>query len=211
VDVSTYDSDHEAWRYACFAGSALATCECMTEADHVSRRLAAIVGSSDDAIIGKNLDGTITSWNRGAEIIFGYTAHETIGQSIRMIIPPERHDEEDAVLRRIRQGEFVRHFETMRRRKDGSLVPVSLTISPIRDDAGVVTGASTIARDISERQQLMVHLQQQVEVTQKLNTIASTVASELDRDTGGLRKFSQSSCNEPVWTDVSRRGHRPHR
>jgi PAS domain S-box-containing protein len=155
----------------------------MTEAVHVSRRLAAIVGSSDDAIIGKDLDGTITSWNRGAEIIFGYTAHDAIGQSIRMIIPPERHEEEDAVLRRIRQGEFVRHFETMRRRKDGSLVPVSLTISPIRDDAGVVLGASTIARDISERQQLMIHLQQQVEVTQKLNTIASTVASELDRDT----------------------------
>jgi PAS domain S-box-containing protein len=155
----------------------------MTDVDLVSRRLAAIVGSSDDAIIGKDLEGTITSWNRGAERIFGYTAHEAMGQSIRMIIPADRQAEEDVVLSRIRNGERMRHFETMRRRKDHSLVPVSLTISPIRDDTDVVIGASTIARDMSERQQLVTDLQQQVEVTEKLNAIASTVASELDRDT----------------------------
>ena len=116
-------------------------------------RLAAIVASSDDAIVGKNLDGTITSWNAGAERIFGYTADEAIGRSIRMIIPSDRQYEEDEVLSRVRRGEYVEHFETVRRRKDGSEIDISLSVSPINSPSGEIIGASKIARDISERKQ----------------------------------------------------------
>ncbi|HEY1304137.1 MAG TPA: PAS domain S-box protein [Vicinamibacterales bacterium] len=122
--------------------------------DLAARQLAAIVESSDDAIVSKDLESTIRSWNRGAERIFGYTAAEMIGRSIRVIIPDDRWSEEDDVLRQIRRGEKVDHFETVRRRKDGSEVPVSLTISPIYSPDGVVIGASKIARDISERKQV---------------------------------------------------------
>ena len=114
-------------------------------------RLASIVQSSDDAIIGKDLNGIIASWNPAAERMFGYTAAEAVGQSIRIIIPDDRQDEEDGVIQQIKRGEKVDHFETIRCRKDGICIPISLTVSPIRDDAGVVVGASKIARDISER------------------------------------------------------------
>jgi PAS domain S-box-containing protein len=116
-----------------------------------SRRLAAIVESSDDAIISKDLDGTIRSWNRGAEQLFGYTLAETIGCSIRLIIPADRQSEEDHVLASIRAGNKVDHFETIRRRKDGSLVPISLTVSPIRNAEGVIVGASKVARDLTDK------------------------------------------------------------
>ena len=119
--------------------------------DRIARELAAIVETSDDAIVSKDLNSTIRSWNRGAERIFGYTADEMIGRSIRTIIPEERWAEEDEVLRQLRQGNRVVHFETIRRRKDGTDVHVSRTISPIRSAAGVVVGASKIARDITER------------------------------------------------------------
>jgi PAS domain S-box-containing protein len=115
-------------------------------------RLAAIVDSSDDAIVGKDLNSIVTSWNRAAEAMFGFTADEMIGQSIRLLIPADRQQEEDEVLARIRRGERVEHYETLRQRKDGSLLPVSLTVSPILNDDGVVIGASKIARDVSERQ-----------------------------------------------------------
>jgi PAS domain S-box-containing protein len=115
------------------------------------RHLAAIVDSSHDAIVSKDLDGTIQSWNRAAEQMFGYTADEAVGKSIRIIIPADRQAEEDEVLRRIRNGDTVDHFETIRQRKDGSLIPVALTVSPIRDVKGRVIGASKIARDISDR------------------------------------------------------------
>jgi PAS domain S-box-containing protein len=121
-------------------------------------RLAAIVDSSDDAIVSKDLNGTITSWNRGAEELFGYTADEAVGQSITMVITPDRLAEEDMVLGHIRRGERIDHFETIRRRKDGTLVPISLTVSPIRDAAGVVVGASKIARNISYRRQIEAEL-----------------------------------------------------
>jgi len=121
--------------------------------DRIARELAAIVETSDDAIVSKDLNSTIRSWNRGAERIFGYTADEMIGRSIRTIIPEERWAEEDEVLRQLRQGNRVDHFETIRRRKDGSDVHVSLTISPVRSAAGVVVGASKIARDITDRRQ----------------------------------------------------------
>jgi PAS domain S-box-containing protein len=119
----------------------------------LSARLAAIVDSSDDAIVSKTLEGVITSWNRGAERLFGYTAAEAVGHHISLIVPEERRAEEDDVLARLRRGERVDHFETLRRAKDGHLVPISLTVSPVRDAQGVVIGASKVARDITEREQ----------------------------------------------------------
>ena len=112
--------------------------------------LHALVDSSDDAIVSKSLDGTITSWNKSAERMFGYSAEEAIGKSIRIVVPADRQDEETAVLDRIRRGEKIEHYETLRQRKDGTLLPISLTVSPIRND-GHVIGASKIARDISDR------------------------------------------------------------
>ena len=116
--------------------------------------LAAIVSSSEDAIVSKDLNGIIQSWNRSAERMFGYTADEVIGQSITIIIPEDRLSEEDIVLSNIRAGRAIEHFETVRRRKDGSLVDISLTVSPIFRPDGTVSGASKIARDISEPKRL---------------------------------------------------------
>ncbi len=123
----------------------------VTEHRRASDRLAAIVESSADAIIGKDLEGIITSWNGGAEALFGYTAAEMVGRPILRLIPPDRHHEEQDILDRIRRNESVAHFETVRRTKDGRLIDVSITASPIRDASGRVVGASKVARDISER------------------------------------------------------------
>jgi PAS domain S-box-containing protein len=128
--------------------------EALRKSDLDLRHLAAIVDHSDDAIVSKDVTGQITSWNRAAERMLGYTAAEAIGRSIRLIVPPDRQAEEDHVLESIRQGRRIDHFETLRVRKDGSLVPVSLTVSPIRDASGRIIGASKIARDISERRRL---------------------------------------------------------
>jgi PAS domain S-box-containing protein len=117
----------------------------------VAAHLAAIVASSDDVIVSKTLEGTIRSWNPAAERIFGYTAAEAIGQNIKLIIPRERWAEEDDVLARIRRGDRVDHFETVRRAKDGRLIDISLTVSPVRDQSGRIVGASKVARDITER------------------------------------------------------------
>jgi PAS domain S-box-containing protein len=122
-------------------------------AEEAAQRLAAIVNSSNDAIVGKNLEGIISSWNLGAERIFGYSTDEAIGRSILMLIPPERQQEERWILERIRRGEQVHTFETVRLRKDGTRIEVSLTISPIRDRDGRIVGASKIARDITGRKQ----------------------------------------------------------
>jgi len=119
------------------------------KAEGAMRHLAAIVESSEDAIISKGLDGIIRTWNEGARRLFGYEAEEVIGRSIMIIIPDERRDEETTIIEKISRGERVDHFETVRRRKDGSLVPISLTISPIKDASGKVIGASKIARDIT--------------------------------------------------------------
>jgi len=113
--------------------------------------LAAIVDSSDDAIIGKTLDSTIVSWNRGAERLFGYSASEAVGRSMRILVPEDRSGEEDEIIARLRRGESVEHFETIRTRRDGARIDLSLTISPIRDEAGRIIGASHIARDITEK------------------------------------------------------------
>ena len=119
-----------------------------------AEHLAAIVESSDDIIVSKTLEGVITSWNPAAERIMGYGADEAIGKNIKLIIPPERWGEEDDVLARIRRGEKVDHFETIRRTKDGRLLNVSLTVSPVKDAEGHVIGASKVARDITERKRL---------------------------------------------------------
>lgn len=111
--------------------------------------LAAIVENTDDAILSKTLDGIIMTWNRGAERLFGYMAEEAIGQPITFVIPEERHHEEEGILRRLRAGERIDHFETVRQRKDGELIEVSLTVSPVRNEAGEILGASKIARDIT--------------------------------------------------------------
>ena len=112
--------------------------------------LAAIVASTDDVVLSKTLDGVITSWNPAAERTFGYSAAEAIGQSIKLIIPPDRHAEEDGILSRIRRGERVDHFETVRVTRDGRRRDFSVTVSPLRDAAGRVVGASKVARDITE-------------------------------------------------------------
>lgn len=142
-----YDEAGEPWR---MSGVAVDISD-RKRAELASARLAAIVESSGDAIVSKNLDGIITSWNVGAERLFGYQAQEVVGKPITILIPDNRQDEEPAILARLRKGERVEHFETIRRRKDGSLVELSLTISPIRDNDGRIIGASKIARDITER------------------------------------------------------------
>ena len=124
----------------------------MAHVDEITaRHLAKVVESSDDAIVSKDLNSIILSWNKAAERLFGYSAEEAIGQSIRMIIPEDRQHEEDFVLTKIRAGEGIRHYDTVRRHRNGTLVPISLTVSPIYDDTGQVIGASKIARDISDR------------------------------------------------------------
>ncbi|HWY60318.1 MAG TPA: PAS domain S-box protein [Rhizomicrobium sp.] len=120
-------------------------------ADRTKGHLAALVESSDDAIISKDLDGIIRSWNKGAERIFGYTEEETVGRHVSLLIPPERQNEEPGIIERIRRGERIEHYETVRQRKDGSKIDISLTVSPVKDARGQVVGASKIARDITDR------------------------------------------------------------
>jgi PAS domain S-box-containing protein len=129
-------------------------------AEQATRLLAAIVESSRDAIVSKSLNGVITSWNKGAERLFGYAAEEAVGQNITLIIPPERRDEERMIVEQLTRGERVDHFETVRMRKDGSLLDVSLTISPMKDASGRVVGASKLARDITERKRAEEALRQ---------------------------------------------------
>jgi PAS domain S-box-containing protein len=121
------------------------------ESEASYRAIAAIVESSEDAVVTKDLNGIITTWNHGATRLFGYKAEEVIGKPITILIPAERHDEEPSILSRIRRGERIDHYETVRLRKDGSTVDISLTVSPVRDRQGRIVGASKIARDISER------------------------------------------------------------
>jgi PAS domain S-box-containing protein len=134
--------------------------EALRQADRNARLLAAIVESSDDAIISKDLNGVITSWNKSAERLFGYTAAEAVGQSITILIPPERIEEETRILASLRRGERVDHFETVRVTKDGSRLNVSLTISPVRDAEGRIVGASKVARDITAWKQQEAALKQ---------------------------------------------------
>ena len=144
-------------------------------ADKARATLAAIVTSSVDAMISKDLNGVISSWNTGAEKIFGYTAEEAVGQSIALIIPPDRLTEGETTLGRVRLGENVDHLETVRRRKDGTLVDVSITVSPIRDARGLIVGASEIGRDIADRKR---HEKQQTILVNELNhRVKNTLAT----------------------------------
>ena len=145
------------------------------EAARSSAWLAAIVAHSDDAIISKDLDGIITSWNAGARRLFGYEAEEAIGQSVLILIPEDRIDEEPEILARIGRGEHIKHFDTIRRRKDGTLVDVSLSVSPIKDEAGRIVGASKIARDITERRER--ERQQSLLLSEMNHRIRNTLAT----------------------------------
>lgn len=159
-----------------------------SESEKAAAHLAAIVDSSDDAIVSKNLQGIIQTWNRGAERIFGYTAQEAVGQSITMIIPSERRHEEDEILRRLRAGERIDHFETVRVRKDGTLLDISLTISPVRDRQGRIIGASKIARDITERKRLERELAEyQKRYAQSLEEKVERTTAELSQSRERLR------------------------
>jgi PAS domain S-box-containing protein len=187
----------------------------VTRAQQTELRLAAIVASSDDAIVSKNVDGTITSWNEAAELMFGYTAREAIGKPITIIIPEDRLNEEKSIIDRIRRGERVEHFETVRRRKDGALLDVSISVSALRDGMGNIIGASKIARDISSRkasekalaesarrERALFHLVDQLHHATKLEDVfsaalaAMVAALKCDRasillfDDSGVMRFS---------------------
>lgn len=149
-------------------------------AEEGAHRLAAIVESSDDAIISKKLDGTITSWNGAAQRLFGYTAEEIVGRSVLVLIPDDRQAEEELIVGRIRNGERIEHFETIRRHKNGDLVDISLTVSPIKRADGLIVGASKIARDIGERRRADAQLLRQNERLETLNRVSGIISRDLD-------------------------------
>ena len=146
-------------------------------------RLAAIVDSSDDAIIGKSLEGVVTDWNRGAERMYGYTAEEIIGKPLITIVPPERHEEVTRILETVRRGESVRYLESIRVAKDGKLVNVSITVSPIHDSAGNIIGASTIARNITEQRRAEDQLRQ-AQKMEAIGRLAGGVAHDFNNILG---------------------------
>jgi len=163
-------------------------------AEETTRRLATIVDTSDDAIISKNLDGVIQTWNRGAERIFGYTAHEVVGKPVTILMPPERHNEEPGILARLRRGERIDHYQTVRRRKDGSLIDISLTVSPVRDNAGRIIAASKIARDITEQKRAEAELRDSERRLQEL--LAAIPAAIYTTDAAGKITYYNEAAVE---------------
>jgi PAS domain S-box-containing protein len=165
----------------------------LRESNEQLLRLASIVESSNDAIITRDLNGIISSWNKSAEQLFGYTAEEVIGKSITILIPTDRYSEESAILTRIKRGERIDHYETVRQRKDGSLIDISLTVSPIKNARGAIIGASKVARDITERKrsdERIVMLAREAEHRTKniLSTVRATVSLSHSDTTDGLKR-----------------------
>jgi PAS domain S-box-containing protein len=159
------------------------------QAERATLLLGAIVDSSDDAIISKDLNGVITSWNQGAQRLFGYTAAEAVGHPITILIPHDRLDEEPNILARLRRGERVDHFETVRQRKDGTLRDISLTISPVRDAGGRIVGASKIARDITDRKR-------SEQAIAKLLEEQKRITADLQRANRDLEQFAYSASHD---------------
>jgi PAS domain S-box-containing protein len=170
-------------------------------AEEAQLRLAAIVASSDDAIISKTLGGVITSWNAGAQRIFGYTAEEAVGLPITILIPPDRQDEEPQIIERLRRGGSVHHFETVRLTKDGREIHVSLAISPIKDAAGQIIGASKIARDITERKRAEAEQKRAAEALRQ----AEADLAHISRVTmmGELTASLAHEVNQPITAAVT--------
>jgi len=149
-------------------------------AEEMLAHLAAVVEYSDDAIVTKTLNGIISSWNPGAQRLFGYTAEEAIGNPVTMLIPDNHLNEEPGILERLRRGERIDHYETIRRRKNGELINVSLTVSPIKNSAGRIVGASKIARDITRQKRSEILIREQAHVLALLDTTGKTISSQLD-------------------------------
>lgn len=179
------------------------------QAERTTSLLAAIVDSSDDAIVSKKLDGMITSWNKSAERLFGYAPTEAIGQHITLIVPWERRSEEEDILRRLARGESLHHFETVRKRKDGTTLDVSLTISPIRDAAGKVIGVSNVGRDVSDRKRIERALRESeerfraiVETTPECVKLVSADGTLLHMNSPGLQMVGAGCADEVVGKSV---------
>lgn len=168
-----------------------------------SSRYAAIVESSDDAIVSKDLHGVVTSWNQGAERIFGFTAEEMIGQPIIKIIPPDLQDQETTILATIARGDRIEHFETVRLHKSGELVEISLTVSPLRDEAGTVIGAAKIARDITQRKKTERALQM-TERLASVGRLAATVAHEINNPLEAVINLIYLARRAPTQNDARR-------
>ena len=168
--------------------------------EEASARLAAVVESSDDAIVSKSLDGIIRTWNKGAERLFGYTASEAVGQSILMLIPPELRGDEPRIIERLKKGERIEHYETVRVKKDGTLFDVSLTVSPIKDAGGKVIGASKIARDITDRRRLEDALRREArsstERRGELERVVNERTASLQEAVAQMEEFSYSVSHD---------------
>jgi len=174
-----------------FAIGRLSADRARRQAEEETRRLASIVESSDDAIVSKDLNSIINSWNHGAQRLFGYSAADVIGKHVSILFPPDRLNEEEGILSRIRRGERIEHYETMRRRKDGSLFHVSLTVSPMRDESGRVIGASKIARDITERKR--AEAQRELLVAELSHRVKNTLATVISIQ---QQSFSKAASTE---------------
>jgi len=172
------------------------------KAERSNAYLGAIIESSDDAIISKDLKGFITSWNKSAERMFGYTANEAVGKHITLIIPSERLEEENKILTTLKTGDRVDHYETMRRTKSGNLIPISLTVSPIKDSGGKIIGASKIARDLSDRVKAQIDLKASEHFNQSIIDNSPDCIKVIDLK-GNLLSLNKAGCNQMEIDDLS--------